>query len=65
MQQVETRKKVKGAMGLSAEELESHSHVELLPDRLEMHGRMWHGRRHGHGHGQSFLLPSIFVFVGF
>ncbi len=63
MQQVETRKEAKA---LSAEELEAHSRVELLPERLEMHRRMRHGRGHGlgHGHGHSFL-PGIFVFIGF
>ncbi len=48
MQQVVTRKDAKA---LSAEELEAHSRVELLPDRLEMHRRMRHGHGHGHGHG--------------
>jgi hypothetical protein len=66
MQQVETRKQAKEAKGLSAEELEAHSRVELLPDRLEMHRRLRHGRGHNHGfgHGHGFL-PGIFVFIGF
>ena len=65
MQQVETRKEAKA---LSAEELAARSRGELLPELLEMHRRLKHGRSRnhgfGHGHGQSFL-PGIYVFIGF
>ncbi len=32
--------------GLALEELEAHSHAELLPDRIEMHRRRSVRRRH-------------------
>ena len=54
MQQVETRKEAKEAKGLSAKELEAHSRIELLPERLEMHHR-W-GHRGGRGRGNCSFL---------
>jgi hypothetical protein len=37
--------------GLALEELEAHSHAELLPDRLEMRKRSRRWRQHHHGGG--------------
>jgi hypothetical protein len=46
---MEMKAEVRGAEGLTLEELEAHSYAQLLPDRIEMHRRRNRRRRRRSG----------------